>query len=859
MSGTFVFADTLDKVFDDLFAEVNEDVDAQVQGEELFSSDFGGGDQRQLLDEALVDRVADVDGVAAAAPLVVSLRLRRHQPRPRRRGRPRRRQQRAADAPRVVGRRRRAQPLRAHRRQPRPRGRRRDRPQRRRRRRRRVRSSATRCASTRSSASSEYTLVGTFTFGDAGQRRRRRLGRLHARRGAAPGRAPTARCSTILVDAERRASRQEELVERIAPVLPAERRGDHRRGGGRADRRLGAGGLRLLHATSSRSSPPSPCSSAPSSSPTRSRSSWPSGRGSWRCSGPSGASRGQVLRLGAARGGRRSASSPPCSACSPASALAARRQRRPRRRRRRPPVERARRVSPRRSSLGLRRSALVVTVVAAIIPAIQATRVPPLAALRDVAIDRSGASTDPPRARRRRARLRRLQPVAGVDVRRRHRRRADRRARRAAGDRRRHRASARCSPGRRSGCSARCCRGCEGVTGRLAIENAARSPKRTSATASALLIGVALVGLHHRVRGVGQGVGGVRGRPRLQGRPRRAGRRAASGRRPASRPQVAETVGGVRRRRRRVAGRLRRRRSSPTPTATPPTASSATVDPDDRSPRCSRRGWSEGDSTDLTDDGIVVDRQVAEDNDLDIGDMVEIVVPRRRPTAELTIQGDQRRPRSSSGYWTITRDDLRRESSPEDLDFQVFAKVGDGRRRRRRAGRRSRRRWRAFPSHRGARPATASSATSPPSSPSLVNVIYGLLALSIIIAMIGIANTLSLSIHERTRELGLLRAVGHDPRPAALGDPVGGGADLRARHVVGLVLGLVLSYAMVKALEGLRAAHVRRPGRELVVHRGPRRDPRRAGVAPAGAPRPRSSTSSRPSPRSSSTTDPTPT
>jgi len=82
----------------------------------------------------------------------------------------------------------------------------------------------------------------------------------------------------------------------------------------------------------------------------------------------------------------------------------------------------------------------------------------------------------------------------------------------------------------------------------------------------------------------------------------------------------------------------------------------------------------------------------------------------------------------------------------------------------------------------------------------LVNLVYGLLALAVVIAVLGIANALSLSVVERTRELGLLRAVGATRRQIR--------AMVRWESIItavlgatqGLVIGVALGWAVVRAL-----------------------------------------------------------
>jgi putative ABC transport system permease protein len=100
----------------------------------------------------------------------------------------------------------------------------------------------------------------------------------------------------------------------------------------------------------------------------------------------------------------------------------------------------------------------------------------------------------------------------------------------------------------------------------------------------------------------------------------------------------------------------------------------------------------------------------------------------------------------------------------------------------------------------------------------LMSLITALLGLAVIIALVGIANTLGLSVMERTRELGLLRAVGMTRRQTR--------SMVRWEAVIitllgaalGLVVGVFFGWAVVTALHDQGITVLALPGIQLMVY-----------------------------------------
>jgi putative ABC transport system permease protein len=85
-----------------------------------------------------------------------------------------------------------------------------------------------------------------------------------------------------------------------------------------------------------------------------------------------------------------------------------------------------------------------------------------------------------------------------------------------------------------------------------------------------------------------------------------------------------------------------------------------------------------------------------------------------------------------------------------------------------------------------------------------LNVVYGLLALSVVVSLFGMVNTLVLSVFERTRELGMLRAIGMTRRQAR--------RMVRHESVITALIGVALGMPLGIFLAGLVTVALRDEG-----------------------------------------------
>jgi putative ABC transport system permease protein len=321
----------------------------------------------------------------------------------------------------------------------------------------------------------------------------------------------------------------------------------------------------------------------------------------------------------------------------------------------------------------------------------------------------------------------------------------------------------------------------QGLTGRLARENAVRQPQRTAVTASALMIGLALVvfvaifaaGLKATVdKGIDDQVlaqGIVMHKDGFSPLP-------AESARALERVDGVKVVSPVR----FASGKVRGVSGNQSATGIDPASAPGVL-------KLKIESGPANALQQLSDGSVIVGKDFADSHDLGVGTTVHVTTP-------LGLQRDYRVIATYDsnvgvvGGLVLTDNALERDWNAKDI---AYALVG------------------ADP---GVTPAElrdrekAALAGFPTTDPmtidefkadqrkqvdSILGLIYALLSLSVIVALLGIINTLALSVHERTRELGMLRAVGMTRRQVRR--MVRGEAVITA--VIGAVLGLALGVA----------------------------------------------------------------
>jgi putative ABC transport system permease protein len=323
----------------------------------------------------------------------------------------------------------------------------------------------------------------------------------------------------------------------------------------------------------------------------------------------------------------------------------------------------------------------------------------------------------------------------------------------------------------------------KGITGSIARENAMRNPKRTSATAAALMIGVALVGLitvfaasartsvnaaidrsmkaDYVITSPGFGQGSI---------PLEAQQQLAA------LPNV-QLASGIRSGQAKIEGSVEQ------VIAADPTEIDSLFDL-----RPTRGRISE-----LTPNGIAVLDTTASDNGWKVGDTVPIEFAQTRKQ-EFKVETIYQQ----TGFTNYVITTAAYEKNFRDqFDFQVYVSTKGGVTPANTAS--IKKVMHAYP---GPKVQTRDQykASQAAQINQFLNLVYVLLFFAIVIALFGIANTLGLSIIERRHELGLLRAVGMTRRQLRSSVRWESVIIALLGTVLGLVIGVVFAWAMVRAL-----------------------------------------------------------
>jgi putative ABC transport system permease protein len=332
------------------------------------------------------------------------------------------------------------------------------------------------------------------------------------------------------------------------------------------------------------------------------------------------------------------------------------------------------------------------------------------------------------------------------------------------------------------------------LTGRLARENAQRNPSRTAVTAAALMIGVTLVafvtvfaaGLKSTVAQVVDEnfAGGlvIQNTDGFSPIPNGAAKAA-------ERVPGVELVATIRGAEAKVLERRSLGATTRVNAPSPDIGETLNIEWKQGGPRTLRR---------LSADQAIVSEDFADKYGLDQGDRFRLLT-QQLATPTLRVVGEFDSKLGVLGSVLVTQKVMARDFE-QTQDLTDFVKVADGANAEQVQALLTKGVERAFPVAEVLNQQELKESREDQIN-GLVSLVYALLAFAVLISLFGIANTLALSIHERTRELGMLRAIGMSRRQvrtmiryeAVITALIGG--------IIGLVLGLIFATLIAQPLK----------------------------------------------------------